>query len=68
MPPGQTLDGPLIVTTGAAEIGTLAFAFALHEPLVSVIASPTLPEEAAVKPTALVPCPLLIVPLVMVQV
>ena len=67
MPPGQTVDGPLIVTTGAAVIATFAFALPLHEPFVTVIASVVLPDAPAVKLMAVVPCPLLIVPFVIVH-
>ena len=57
----------MIVTTGAAVIETFAFALPLHEPFVTVIASVVLPDAPAVKLMAVVPCPLLIVPFVIVH-
>ena len=48
-------------------IETFAFALPLHEPFVTVIASVVLPDAPAVKLMAVVPCPLLIVPLVIVH-
>ncbi len=67
LPPGQTVDGPVIVTAGGGLIVMLFDALPLQPPVVTVTFSVTLPELPAVKVIAFVPCPPLIEPFVIVQ-
>jgi len=67
LPPGQTVDGPVIDTVGGALTVMLFDALPLQPPFVTVTLSVTVPDAPAVKLIAFVPCPPLIEPFVIVQ-
>lgn len=67
MPPAHAVAGAAIVAAGGGVTATLVLELLVHELLVTLTARTTLPEAGAVKVIELVPWPLAIVPLVMVQ-
>ena len=68
LPPGQTVDGPVIDTVGGVLIVMLFDALPLQPPFVTVTLSVTVPDAPAVKLIAFVPCPTTIAPFVIVHV
>jgi hypothetical protein len=65
--PAHVAVGPLITGDGTALIGIVALELLLQPPFETVRFRVTLPDAPAVKETTFVPAPLLIAPLVMLQ-
>lgn len=65
--PAHVVDGPVITGAGTALIGIDTLELVLQPPFETVTLSVTFPEAPAVKEIPYVPAPLLIVPLVMLQ-
>src|SRR5438874_7774617 len=65
--PAQTDDGALIVTLGSVRTGTATEFGLMHEPNAAVTCKTVVPAEPASKVMAVVPWPLVMVPLVIDQ-
>ena len=65
--PAQVVDGPVIDGAGTALIGIVTEELLLQPPFETVTFRVTLPDAPAVKEMAFVPAPVLMAPLVMLQ-